>query len=43
MIEIIQHGIAVPPNKGMELTVEIVMPFAFAKAAPIVPAAHPRR
>jgi hypothetical protein len=29
-----------PPNKGMELTVKSVTPFAYAKAAPLFPAAH---
>jgi hypothetical protein len=28
--------------KGMQLTVKSVTPFAFAKAAPLLPAAHPR-
>ena len=34
---------AVPSNKGMEPTVKSVTPFAYAKAAPLSPAAHPRR
>ena len=36
---------AVPPNKGMELTVKSDTPFAKrrAKGAPLLPAAHPRR
>ena len=41
MIEL--HGITVsepPPNKRMELTVKSVTPFARAKAAPLLPAAH---
>ena len=34
-----------PPNKGMELTVKSVTPFARrrAKGAPLSPAAHPGR
>ncbi len=41
---VIQH-IALPPNKGMELTVRSVTPFAKrrAKGAPLRPAAHPKR
>ena len=37
--------IACAPNKGMELTVKSVTPFARgrAKGAPLSPAAHPRR
>jgi hypothetical protein len=34
---------ALPPNKAMELTSEIVTPFAFAKGAPISAAAHRQR
>jgi len=33
---------ALPPNKGMEPTVKSVTPFAFAKAAPVLSAAHPQ-
>jgi len=29
-----------PPNKGVELTVKSVTPFAGAKRAPLLPAAH---
>jgi hypothetical protein len=29
-----------PPNKGMELTIKSVTPFACAKAAPLLVAAH---
>ena len=32
-----------PPNKGMQLTIKSVTPFAFAKAAPLLLAADPRR
>ena len=38
-----QGSCALPPNNGMELTVKSVTPFASAKAAPLFPAAHPRR
>ena len=31
---------AQPPNKGMERTAKSVTPFAYAKAAPLSPAAH---
>jgi hypothetical protein len=31
-----------PPNKGMQLTIKSVTPFAFAKAAPLLLAADPR-
>jgi len=34
--------IALPPNKGMEPTVKSVTPFARAKVAPLLSAAHPR-
>jgi hypothetical protein len=34
---------ALPPNKGMQLTIKSVTPFAFAKAAPLLLAADPRR
>jgi hypothetical protein len=36
---------AVPPNKGMELTVKSDTPFERrrAKGAPLLPAAHPQR
>ena len=34
---------ASPSNNGMELTIKSVTPFAFAKAAPLLLAAHPRR
>ena len=34
---------ALPPNKGMQLTAKSVTPFAFAKAAPLLSAADPRR
>lgn len=38
------HGFgALPPNKGMQLTAKSVTPFAFAKAAPLLSAADPRR
>jgi hypothetical protein len=33
---------APPPNKRMELTIKSVTPFAFAKAAPLLLAAHAR-
>ena len=33
---------ALPPNKGMQLTIKSVMPFAFAKVAPLLLAADPR-
>jgi len=36
-------GNEVPPNKWMERTAKSVTPFAYAKAAPLFPAAHPRR
>ena len=32
-----------PSNKSMELTIKSVTPFAFAKAAPLLSAADPRR
>ena len=35
--------IALPPNKGMQLTIKSVTPFAYAKAAPLLLAADPRR
>jgi len=35
--------IALPPNKGMELTIKGITPFARAKAAPLLLAAQPRR
>ena len=31
------------PDKGMEPIVKIVMPYACAKRAPVLPSAHPRR
>lgn len=34
---------ALPPNQGMQLTAKSVTPFAFAKAAPLLSAADPRR
>ena len=34
---------ALPSNKGMEPTVKSVTPFAFAKGAPLLFAADPRR
>jgi hypothetical protein len=34
--------VVLPPNKGIEPTVKIVTPFAGAKAAPLLPAAHPK-
>jgi hypothetical protein len=34
---------AAPPNKAIELTSEIVTPFACAKGAPIPAAAHRKR
>ena len=34
--------IAVPSNKSMELTIKSVTPFAYAKAAPLLLAAHAR-
>jgi hypothetical protein len=34
---------AVPSNKAMELTSEIVTPYAYAKVAPIAAAAHRKR
>jgi hypothetical protein len=34
---------ALPPNKGMQLTNKSVTPFAFAKVAPLLLAADPRR
>ncbi len=38
------HGFAaLPPNKWMQLTVKSVTPFAFAKRAPLFPAADPQR
>ena len=33
--------IALPPNKGMQLTIKSVTPFAYAKAAPLLLAADP--
>jgi hypothetical protein len=33
---------AAPSNEGMQLTVKSVTPFAFAKAAPLSPAADAR-
>jgi hypothetical protein len=33
---------ALPPNQGMQLTVKSVTPFAYAKAAPLSPAADAR-
>jgi hypothetical protein len=33
---------AVPSNKSMELTIKSVTPFAYAKAAPLLLAAHAR-
>ena len=35
--------IALPPNKGMQLTAKSVTPFACAKGAPLLSAADPRR
>jgi len=35
-------GIVSPSNKGMELTIKSVTPFAWAKAAPLLLAAHAR-
>ena len=32
-----------PPNQGMQLTTKSVTPFAFAKRAPLLLAADPRR
>jgi hypothetical protein len=37
------EAIALPPNKGMQLTIKSVTPFAGAKAAPLLLAADPRR
>ena len=34
---------ALPPNNGMQLTAKSVTPFAYAKAAPLLSAADPRR
>ena len=34
---------ALPSNKGMQLTIKSVTPFAFAKVAPLFLAADPRR
>jgi hypothetical protein len=34
---------ALPSNKSMELTIKSVTPFAYAKAAPLLLAAHARR
>ena len=36
-------NIAVQPNKGMQLTIKSVTSFAFAKVAPLLLAADPRR
>lgn len=36
------EGIALPSNKSMELTIKSVTPFAYAKAAPLLLAAHAR-
>jgi hypothetical protein len=33
---------ALPPNQGVELTAKSVTPFAGAKAAPLLSAAHPK-
>ena len=32
---------ALPPNKWLQLTVQLVTPFAYAKGAPSCPAAEP--
>jgi hypothetical protein len=34
------EAIALPPNKALQLTAEIVTPFAYAKGAPISSAAE---
>ena len=33
---------ALPPNKWLQLTVQLVTPFAYAKGAPSCPAAEPK-
>ena len=40
-IDLDMHS-APPSNKGMQLTIKIVTPFAFAKVAPLLLAADPK-